>query len=981
MIELKNYSTYSKEYGFLKIEEILDSESVKFHGVACLVEDSTLYSSVTFIEECKKRDIKPVIGLTVHIGHEDKDLGTVTLYAKNENGFKSLASICNSININSNDDKLVPIESIIANNKDTLIIIGSHGSLIHDSIINQDEEFIDRVVNNLKKSFGNDFYLELISSEFENNEYYNGIIKKMSEFYEVEMITTNNNRFSKKGHHKLFLKKSKSTRKKQSKFDPSVSTSNVDYLKTVKQNEQLYFKDFPEERNNIQKIVNRIEQYSLLKDDHYIPKFDKSLKDVLRERYPEFIRSKNPEKIEEYKKRIINELNVIEKLGFENYFLVFDDIARNCTDVNFALRGSAISSLVTHMIGLSDVDPVENGLLFERFLNLGRGLRQELPDVDLETNDDKKVIKYLISKYGEDRIVSLSATSTLGSRKQLELAFNTIKDDILEKPQDDEGNPRLLPEKEYAEIMQMLKSSFKSDDRTLDEELEVNYRLSKYIKNNREASKLLNMAKLFEGQIMSCNRSAASYAITPYDYKKIFSGFKSKDNSGKLESDFNVIEIGKENIEKMGLVKIDILSNLYFSKILNTCKKLNINFEQENKYENKDIFEMLNAGQTVTINQLKNQAKLCQEVGISSFNDIVNIVALLRPGVSRDDRNDFIESKKNGYTGSKVLEPILKDTYGIVIFDEQIMRIAKEVGNLSPEDADKLRSAMKIKKVNLNVIADLKVKYLEGAKQNGIPDDEALQSYEHLEKIAGKYTFSKAHSLAYARLIYQQCWLKVNYPAEYFEYFLTDKNEKVDYVRELGERGINVLPLDINRSLSHYKTRTTTNGLKHVDYSMGSLFTDNDEFSKLIVNERLANGKYNNIYEFVERLLPKYSGLSPLSSEWNQEPKIKANFSSKLEALIRMGAFDKLIPNGPHNVVEGREILKASIPNAIELVLKPFVEGDFEYAELVNKVKPEGVIMEEKNFYGGISFAERKLLSDADEKEKKSKLSSMVKGF
>lgn len=983
MIELKNYSTYSKEYGFLKINDILESDSVKNNGVACLVEDSSLYATVSFIEECKKRDIKPVVGLTVHVGYDEKDLGTVTLFAKNENGFKSLVAISNKIYTNNNDDKLIDIKDIIENNKDTFVVIGSHGSLIYDSILNKDEDFIVDVVSNIKNAFGDNFYLEVLSSEFENHENYNEVIKNMADYYNIEMVATNNNRFAKKGHHKLFLKKSRSTRKKQSKFDPANVTSPYDYIKTVKQNESIYFKNHTQARNNVQKIVNQVEEYSLLKEDHYIPTFEKSLRDVLRERYPDFIRSKNPAKLEEYKERIIYELNVIEKLGFENYFLVFDDIARNCPDVKFALRGSAISSLVTHIIGLSEVDPVENGLLFERFLNLGRGTRQELPDVDLETNDVKKVIKYLMSKYGEDRIASLSATSTVSIKSQLELAFNTIKDDLIERPTDDSGNPRILPEKEYADIQDMLKRSWKSEDRNFKEELNQNYALAKYIKNNHEAAKLVTMAQLFEDQIMSCNRSPASYVITPYDCKKIFSIFKSKDNSSELDSDYNVIEIGKENIEKMGLVKIDILPNIYFSKILNTCERIDINFDQENKYENKEIFKMLNDGQTVSINQLKSQAQLCKDVGVENFNDIVNIVALLRPGVSRQDRNDFIESKKNGYNGSKVLEPILKDTYGIVIFDEQIMRIAKEVGGLSPEDADRLRSAMKIKKVNLNVIAELKVTYLEGARKKGIPDSEALQSYELLEKIAGKYTFSKAHSIAYARLIYQQCWLKVNYPAEYFEYFLdrnSNKTEKTGYVQELPQRGINLLPLDINRSLATYKTRTTKQGAKYVDYSMGNLFTD--DFAKLVVETRITGGPYKNIYDFVERLLPKYAGLSIFSSQWNDEPKIKMNFASKVELLIKVGAFDKLIPNGEHNVVEGREILRSSIHNAIELVLKPYVAGDFEYVELINKVKPDSFVLAEQNFYGGITFVEGKLIAENKAKEeKKSKTGIAMKGF
>lgn len=979
MIELKNYSTHSQEYGFLKINEILESDSVKFHGVACLVEDSTLYSSISFIEECKKREIKPVIGLTVHVGHEGKDLGTVTLYAKNENGFKSLVNVCNSITTNSNEDKFVDIKDVIGNNKDTFILMGSHGSLIYDSIIKKDGDFIEEIVNNVKKAFGSNFYVELLSSEHEGHAEYNDIIKQISDVYGVDTVATNNNRFNKKGHHKLFLKKSESIRKKQSKFDPTQHASSVDYFKSVTQNETVYFKEFPEARNNTQKIVNQIEEYSLKKDIPYIPTFDKSLRDVLREKYPTFMRSKDRSKTDEYKKRIQQELEVIETLGFENYFLIFDDIIRNCPNQTFALRGSSISSLVTHMMGLSPIDPVENDLLFERFLNVGRGDRHELPDIDIETDDDREVVKYMLSKYGEDRIATLSALEQLKAKRQLMIAFNTIKDDILEKPVDDNGNNRVIPEAEFAEIMKIIKFSKNVESRTLSEELETNSNMVRYMKRSREGSKLINMGLLFEGQVMDSKRSAASYVITPYDYKNIFSSFKAKDASGKILDGYNVLEVGKENIEKIGLVKLDILSNKYLAKIVRTFKRLNIDINNDSKYESKEVYDLLNNGFTATLNQFKSplQAQLCRDVGVSNFNDIVNILALLRPGITREDREKFIESKRNGYTGIKLLEPILKDTYGIVIFDEQIMKIGKDIGGLSPSDADRLRSAMKSGKVKLDVIAELKVVFMEGAEKKGVSSEEAKQVYDLLEGIAGKYTFSKSHSLAYAHLIYQQCWLKATHPAEYFEFFLdkdTDKSEKIDYVQELRNRGLVLLPIDVNRSLSTYKTRMARNGTDcGIDYPMSALFTDNDDFAKLIVNERLANGAYKNIYDFVERLLPKYSGISVYSAQWIQEPKIKANFSSKVDALIRIGGFDKLIPQGDFNIIEGRDMLKNSLPNAIELVLKPFVKGDFEYAAINEKVKPELYINEEKSFYGGISFAENKLLTTPVKEEKKSR--------
>lgn len=958
MIDLKNYSTYSQEFGFLKIQEILESESVKQTGVACLTEDSTLYSAVEFIEECEKKNIKPIIGLTVHIGHDEEDIGTLTLYAKNRDGFQSLVNIVNSINKNKNEDRLVDITKVIENKNNLVAIMGGYNSIIYRPILNKDEDFIHEVVSNMKEEFGKDLYLEVQKNDNKNDDFVNSVIKRISEGYDIPYVATNDNRFNKKGHFKLFLQKAKKVRNMKSEFKPLNHISEGNYVKTVAQSENLFFKDMPEAVERINEINNKTESYSLTKSEHYIPNYEKTLRDVLRENYSSFIKDKNPERINEYKKRVQEELEVIESLGFGNYFLIFDDIVRNNPDINFGLRGSSIGSLVTHMLKLSPIDPVENGLLFERFLNTGRGSRQELPDIDIETDNVKDVLNYLKQKYGENRLATLATTTTRKAKNQLEMAFDTVKDDILENPIDDKGNARFLPEKEFGALNELLKASFYSKYRTLSEEISENYRINKYIKSNPEANKLVKMALLFEDQIMGINRTPSSYVITPYDYTSIYSSFKSKD--AKDDFDFNVIELSKSNIEKMGLVKIDILSNVYLSKILKTCKKLNINLDSDNKYEAPEVYELLNQGFTKTINQLKSptQAKLCKEVGISNFNDIVNIVALLRPGVNPQDRAKFIEAKKQGYSGPKILEPILKDTYGIIIFDEQVMNITKQIGGFSPSDADKFRSALKGNK--LDIIKSMEPQFIAGAQLNGTNEDTAKNVFNELEKMAGKYTFSKAHSLAYSHLIYQQTWLKANHPAEYFEYFI-DSGEKQDYVSELQQRDIKILPLDINRSINVYKTRIAKNNAdqKGVDFSLSAVFNDNDDFSKLIVNERVANGKYKNLYDFVERLLPKYAGIPVFSSKWNEEHKIKLNFAGKVDALIKMGAFDKIMPSElNNNVVLGREVMRSSINSAIDLVLKPFVNMDFEYIVPDRTPKDQLFIEEEKRFYGGISFIE-----------------------
>lgn len=959
MIDLKNYSTFSQEYGFLKINEILESESVKASGVACLTEDSTLFTALDFIDACKKRNIKPIIGLTVHIGHEETQLGTVTLYAKSQEGFQSLVNIVNSITRTKDQDKLVKINDIIENKQDVIAIIGGFNSLIYKAILDKDESFLHDIISNMKESFGDDLFLEVQKNENEHDDFVNKTIKSIANGYNLKYVATNDNRFNKKGHYKLFLQKAKSVRKQKSKFDLKENFSQSNFIRTVAQSRDFYFRDMPEAIENINLINDKINDYTLTKDDLYVPTYEKSLRDVLREKYPAFIKDIPSDKVEDYKNRIQSELGVIESLGFENYFLIFDDIARNNPDLNFVLRGSSIGSLVTHMLGLSPIDPVANGLLFERFLNKGRSSRKELPDIDLETDNVDQVLAYLSKKYGESRIATLAASSTMTCKGQMELAFDTVKDDILENPLDDKNSPRFLPDKEFEIISELIRNNYGSADRVLSDELKSNPKLTKYFESNKEANKLIKMGLLFEDQIMSIKRSTGNYVITPYDYTKIYSSFKAKAKDTIDNLEHNVLELNKYSIEKVGLVKLDILANKYLSKIINTCQKLNINLENDNKYDAPEIYDMLNRGLTATINQLRSptQAKLCQNVGISNFNDIVNIIALLRPGVSYQERMKFIEAKKKGYQGNELVESILGNTYGIIIFDEQIMKIAQKVGNFSPEDSDKLRAALKANKID--VVKEMKTPFIVGAQKLGIKTTVAQGIYNDLEYMSGKFTFSKAHSLAYAHLIYQQTWLKLNYPAEYFEFFI-DRKEKPLYVNELKELGIKILPIDINRSINVYKTRIAKDSdIKGVDFSLSAVFNDNDDFSKLIVNERLANGKYKNLYDFVERLLPKYAGLPLLSSKWHEEHKVKMNFASKVESLVKIGAFDKLMPTDlNNNVLMGREVLKLSINKAIDLVLKPFVKSDFEYIAPDKEPKDKVYIDNEKLFYGGVSFME-----------------------
>jgi DNA polymerase-3 subunit alpha len=656
-----------------------------------------------------------------------------------------------------------------------------------------------------------------------------------------------------------------------------------------------------------------------------------------KKRSKTFISTKPKDLHEVYRERIKNELEVIEKVGAGNYFLIYDGIIKNNPDEGFEIRGSSVSSLVVHMLGLSTIDPVEHGLLFERFLNIGRAMRGDLPDIDLDTTNPDNIFKYIKNNYGSENTASLMASSTFKVKTQVENAALALKNDIEKNPEDMKGNVRYYPSKEISQIINLISSNYGSSARKLEEELDTNisknYKLSKYLKENKNAHFFIKYSKGLNNQVFNQSRSSSSVVISN---SPIVNTFSVKDSEGAAMD--NIIELEKEYIEKMGLVKLDILSNKYLEKVLNTFKDLNISPERATKgYNDDSVFTMLRRGQTVSVNQIKNpkQAELCEAVGIDSFKDLVAVLALLRPGVNKTDKELFIARKQDPSLVSykhELLKDILEDTYGVIVFDEQIMKISQSIGNFSPDKSDEFRTA--IKKENLSKIAEMKVDFMKGATDNGLSTEIAGIIYKDLEDMAGKYTFTKAHSTVYADLAYKQMWLKSHYPSEYIKEFLLDNKKEMDlYMDELAERDIVVLTANINRSVGKFKTKVSKQtGKKAIDFSLNNILKNNETLVEHIEYERNKNGAYENLFDFVQRVLPLFSEKSLLSPDWNKNFIIKKSFESKVQKLVDSGAFDDLLPSKISNeVTKTRSILKASLPKIIENVTKPYMVGITEY--------------------------------------------------
>lgn len=953
-VDFKNFTTYSIGDGFLKIDDILEMDSVKNSGVAVISDDSTLSAIPEFLDKCEERNIKGIVGVTLHIKEKNSvnDLGNISLYAKNNEGLNNLKKIVSSIE-NIYDDKLIDLNVILKNSENLIALVGGKNSVLQNFIENNSSEFAEHYLNKLKENFKNNMFIDIQVNNNSSSDLNNSVFE-MAKKTKTRILYSNNNRFLSQNDYYIFKEKIQKSKGINASIKENYYLES-DYILTDKQKFNFFYKDKISLLNNSYALSTLFDNVSIFKDVPEIPKIKdgKKLRDVVLDLYPSFISKIVQDDKKKYQDRIKEELYIIETLGFDDYFLIFDRIVKDLNknpEMGFAIRGSGASSLIAYMLGLSNIDPIEHGLLFERFLNYGRGKRHELPDLDLDTTDVKSVLEHLKENYKKENIAMLLSSSQIKAKVQVKMAYNAL---IEEKEKNPNMKHFIPTEVELNKIVKMIETNFGSNDRNLTDEVGKNYNLRQFLRENKEFYSFINYAKKLDNQIFNQSRSVASLVISNNNIENHFS--VKKDDSFVID---NIIEVEKKYIEKMGLIKLDILSNLYLKKTLNAYNDLKFNWiEKGKKYQNKEVFDLLSKGLTSSINQLKSktQSNLCKEAKINSFEELMTVVALLRPGVDRKDRDLYIERKnknENIIYKNKDIEEILSPTYGIIIFDEQIMKLAQKIGSLKPSESDDLRSA--IKKNKIDIIDGFKQKFLKGAEAKGISIEVANELFENLKSIAGKYTFSKAHAAVYSDLIYKQTFIKENYPSEYIKYYLIDnKKELSEYIEEATrERNIVVLPLSINRSDVDFKTRySKSKNVKGIDFSLSHVLKNDENLAKIIVEER-KNGSYKSLYNFTERVLPLYTGLDVFSEEWIDNPSEKLSFINKVNLLIDAGAFDSIAPVECKNDIQQlRSVLKNSINDAVEMVVNPYVEGDFEYKFPETLITKDYIIQNEERLY------------------------------
>ncbi len=868
------HSHYSLLDGLPKIDEILDyCQKLGMDSVA-LTDHGVIYGAVEFYKKAKEKGIKPIIGAEMYLAFEkmtqerpniDDKRYHLILLVKNELGYKNLVKLITKAHLEGFYYKPRIDEELLAQHSEGLICLSAcfAGKVPQLILANKIEE-AEKTALFYREIFGKDnFYLEIQHHpNIEEQKKINKGLVSLSKKLKIPLVATNDCHYLKSGDAAAqdILMLINTGAKPD---DPERLTMEADDF-SMKSPEQMIkdFKDYPEAIENSQKIVEAC-NFQLKLGDIKLPKFetpngkttDEYLKDLcfegIKKRY-----GQNPTK--EVIDRLNYELGVITQTGFASYFLIVQDFVNWAKENRIVVgpgRGSAGGSLVAYLLNITNVDPLKYNLLFERFLNPER---ISLPDIDLDFADRRRdeVIEYVAQKYGKNRVAQIITFGTMAARAVVR----------------DVGRALSYPYSDCDKIAKMIPFGL-----TLDQTLAQVSEFRQAYLSDPKIQKLIDFAKKLEG----CARHASTHACgvvisaEPLDNIVPFQHPTQDD-------EVIVTQYEMKSIEDLGLLKMDFLGLKNLTIIEDTLSRIykvqGKKIDIENiPLDDKEVYKLFQKGETIGVFQLESDGmrRYLKQLKPTEFEDIVAMVALYRPGpmaLIPDYIEGKYKKKRIEYLHPK-LKPILESTYGICVYQEQVMKIAQELAGFSLAEADILRKAIgkKIRKL----LMDQKEKFIGGMVKNGIQDDIAQKIWNWIEPFA-KYSFNRSHAAAYALIAYQTAYLKAHFPVEFMASLLTSEKADVEragfLISECKKMGLEVLPPDVNESLANF----TVVGPRNIRFGLTAIKNVGWNVVEAIVKERKNTGPYQSIFDFISRVNSK---------DLNKK---------SLESLIRAGVFDKL---------------------------------------------------------------------------------------
>jgi DNA polymerase III subunit alpha len=879
-VHLHLHTQFSLLDGANQIEPLVQQIKTFGQPAVAMTDHGNMFGAIEFYRKAKEIGVKPIIGCEAYMAlgsrHAKKDSGLahndyyhLILLARNLTGYQNLIKLVSKAYLEGFYYKPRMDKEILREHHEGLIALsGCLSGEIPYLIGQKDMAGAMAVAGEFQEIFGKDhFYLEVQANGLDHQRIANAGLMEIHKKLGIPLAGTNDCHYLKKEDarpHELML----CLQTGKTLSDPARMKFDTDQL-YVKSTEELApaFAEFPGAVANTCRIADHCELELALNKTH-LPQY-KAPEGYTRESYVEQLAleglkarlAERPSTIPTavYEQRLREELLIICSMGFAGYFLIVWDIIRFAHSRGIPVgpgRGSAAGSLVAYALRITDLDPLVYTLLFERFLNPER---VSLPDIDMDFCMDRRgeVLNYVVEKYGSDHVAQIITFGTLGAKAAIR----------------DVGRVLEMP---YAEADKVAKLVPNQLNITLEQALEAEPRLRELVDTDPKVRELMTIARSLEGLARHASTHAAGVVISEgplTDHVPLYKG----------ANDEIVTQYSMGDVEKIGLVKFDFLGLKTLTMIRRAETLINESRPDQPPlrvdrlpFDDAKTFALLSSGKTTGIFQLESSGMRDLLTGFKPdrFEDIIAIIALYRPG-PMDLIPDFIKRKQGKIPivyELPELEPILKDTYGVIVYQEQVMAIANTVAGFSLGQADILRRAMGKKKPE--EMEKLRVKFLEGARQKKIADKKAEKLYELIQKFAG-YGFNKSHAAAYAVVCYHTGYLKAHYPTEFMAALMTsdmgNQDKVVGYFTECRDLGIKVLGPDVNESQKHF---AVVDGA--IRFGLAAIKNVGEGAVDSVLAIRAEGGRFTSFFDFCRRV-----DLHKVNKRM-------------LEGLIKAGAFDSL---------------------------------------------------------------------------------------
>ncbi len=854
-VHLHVHTQYSLLDGACRLDRLVE-RAKKFKLPALAITDhGNLFGAIKFYNLCMKNGIKPIIGCEVYVAvdsrfKKDYPQGKESNYhllllAKDDVGYHNLIKLVSLAHLEGFYYR-PRVDKELLNRYHTGLIAcsaclrGEVSSRILDGDINGAYKCADEYLNIFGK--GN-FYLELMDNGLKEQVVVNKGLLKISRELNIPVVATNDVHYIDQdeslAHEVLLCIQTQSTLDSPKRFKFGGDTF---YFRAPQEMENI-FKDVPQAIKNTLEIMqkcNLVFDFSRVHLPHFPLPAGENEKDYLRKLCYENLKKRYPQPSDEVKRRLEYELSVIEKTGFSSYFLIVWDLVKFAKENGIVVgpgRGSAAGSIVSYILGITDIDPLRYNLLFERFLNPER---ISMPDIDMDFCYERRwqVLEYVANKYGKDNVAQIITFGTM-------LARAVVRD---------VGRVLGFSYADVDKIAKMIPSSVGHHAVDLKEALKINPELANIYRNDPKVKQLIDVAIKLEGLSRHSSTHAAGVVISDKPLMERTPVIKGAE--GEIVTGFDM-----EDLEKIGLLKMDFLGLKTLTVIDNTIKIIRRTRGKDVNIDNIPLddaktFDLLAKGETSGVFQLESRGMrdLLQKMRPTKFEDLIAVLALYRPGPLGSGMVDDYIARRHGLKPVSyihpLLEPILKETYGIILYQEQTMQIVSQLAGFSLSEADMLRKA--IGKKIPEIMEEQKEKFVEGCRKNKIPPRTAKVIFDLIDYFSG-YGFNKSHSTAYALISYRTAYLKANYGVEFMAALLTSERNNTDkvveYVNEAGRMGIKVLPPDINESFADFTVTSDGNirfGLMAIK-NVGAAALEN------IISVRKER-KFSDLADFCERV-------------------------------------------------------------------------------------------------------------------------------